>query len=245
MQIMRKKPEASDSFSFSELALAGAITKRAFQHVADAERPSLLPVGSGIKVLKRIAVIGAFINSGVPLFLAARISRIILNEFNQVDGEAPSGLSHLVLSVRNDEILKKRSTDNDYWYHLALYRNPAVYDGHRGLSQPSDAIIHIADRRLISISTPNFPQPSVVGWIEQWERGSNARVKYITDVIGAPDPEKLEEWQPKIDNLDREARSVQVNAVGRLRINASLAIRNALDRVQGHRHGEKPVMPPG
>ena len=244
---MPKKSDAGDSFSFAELALAGAMTKRAFQHVADAERPSLLPPGNGIKVLKRIAVIGAIMNSGVPLFLAARISRTILNEFNQPDGEAPSGLSGFVRAVvaakdRDIRPLTEAPSDgNDYWYHLTLYRNPAIYGAIRGMRQSSDFLLHISDRRTITYSTPNFSKPSLVGWVEEWERGTSASVKYATEVLGSPDPEKPEEWQEKVSRLNREALAAQVNAVGRLTVNVSLAIRSALDRVQDHRHGVAPL----
>src|SRR5262249_35711930 len=139
--MIRRPSDPGDTFSFAELAVAGGMTKRAFQHVADAERPSLLPVGSGVRVLKRTAVIGAFMDGGVPLLVAAQLARAILDEFNQNDGEAPSGLNGLVHDVANDPILRSSSRQNDYWYHLALYQNPAIY--RRGEKLKSDALINI------------------------------------------------------------------------------------------------------
>jgi hypothetical protein len=89
------------------------------------------------------------------------------------------------------------------------------------------------------MSTPILPQPSILGWMEESERGTNARIKYFTNVIGAPDTEKPQVWQREIDDFNREARTAQAKAVGRLTLNASLAIRNALDRAQDHRHGKR------
>jgi hypothetical protein len=75
-----------------------------------------------------------------------------------------------------------------------------------------------------------------VGWIEGWERGTEARLKHVSEVIPLS---KDDDW------VSAQALRLQItveqeilhNPVGKLGINVSLAVRRALDRLAEHRAG--------
>jgi len=107
-------------FGYSELALAGNMTRREFQHLADAD---LLPPGRGIGPFKRVATIGAFMAAGLPLIVAGRIANALLVEFDELDGEAPSGLKIAAeRRAANGEIDSIREP-NDFEYHALIVRS--------------------------------------------------------------------------------------------------------------------------
>jgi hypothetical protein len=235
---MGRPRKSDDSFSFSDLAVAGAMTKRAVQHVADA---GLLPPGGDIRALKRIATIGAFMSVGVPLFLASKLANIILYEFNQSDGEAPCGLNFMARHLPDTELKKLPPTESDYWYHAALFRCSDIYP--RGKCGVSDALVEIVDRRhlfmtqasklpVLNLATGNVEEASFIGWVEGWGRGSDdARVVYVTEQIGRMDDEENPRWRETATRVCAEAEAARSDAVGKLTVNVSLGIRNALDRL--------------
>jgi hypothetical protein len=232
----RKNP--GDVFSYSELALALNGTKRTFQHLAEASAASgkLIPAGRGTRALKRTAEIGALMTGGAPVLVAARIAEVVLLEFNQVDGEVPTGLNFLARKLPNYEMARLPVDINDYWYHQSLFRcGPEIYP--RGESMSSDAIIEIIDRRYLFLSGILRKPADFVGWIEGWERGAEARVIHVTEKVGLMDDEKNPHWRSTLDKLNARAQHANTNAVGKLAVNVSLAIRNALDRIAEHRLG--------
>src|SRR5689334_22258753 len=103
-------------FGYSELALAGNMSKREFQHLVDA---GLLPPGRGIGPFKRVATIGAFMAAGLPLIAAARITNALLVEFDEADGEAPSGLKIVAEQEAADE-LAALADPNDFECHRLI-----------------------------------------------------------------------------------------------------------------------------
>ena len=226
------------------------MTKRAFQHVVET---GLLPPGGGIRTLKRIAVIGGFAAAGVPLVCAAKIAAAILVEFNEADGEAPSGLRFLVRELSADEIsaLAAEDRDNDYWYHLDLlkHRKNLGQSGSGGATN-FDVLLEIVDREFVFMRprrglkifdsiAQNLQESQFVGWLEGWERGSDARLVHLYEKIevncsdnDGPDKRALD--------LIAEANEARTNAVGEITINVSLAIRRGLDRVAEHRAIRQP-----
>jgi len=219
--------DRGDTFSFSELALAGGIGKSAYQHLAGT---GLLPGGRGIEDFKRLATIGAFMASGLPLMTAAGMSKTIIEmRFNQSDCERLSGVSTLLHCSSNSAFGDFPSV-NDYWIHFGLHRQ-GIRTGQEKLR--SDALIEIVDRHYVFIrsellSTLNpvlmgQEEASLVGWLEEWGRGAEPRLIHIG--LG----------NVKYRQIYTEAQAARVNAVGTMTVNISLAIRRALDRLADHR----------
>lgn len=237
--------DRGDRFSFTELALAAGISSSAYQSLTSS--PGLLPGGRGIKDFKRLAAIGAFMASGVPLVMAAAIAKaIVQTEFNEADGEAPTGLRFLANKLTKEEITQLPIADetNDYWYHRGLYRQ-GIRLGKKALS--SDVLIEIVDRhfvffksaRLIQIINPisgETEEANLIGWLDEWKRGSEPQLVHVSSLVKCdpPDAESIERFRL----LNAEARAVRANAIGSLTVNISLGIRSALDRLAEHR--EKP-----
>jgi hypothetical protein len=198
----------------------------------------LLPGDRGIRDLKRICVIGAFVSAGAPLLVAGRLTEKLLWSFNQTDGEMPSGLSYMASKLPST--IRSRDPDrepNDYWYHRDLYRRSDFYRA--GEIGRSDAYVEIADREHVYLATksgltlldaldPSMPETNYEGWIEGWGRGTEPSFRSLAEFSEA-DREKSKE----------QAIFARKNAVGLLTINASLAIRNGLDRLADYR-AERP-----
>ena len=233
-------------FSFAELAVAGDMTRRAVQHVVET---GLLPSGGDIRTLKRMATIGGFAAAGVPLICAAKIAAAILVEFNESDGEAPSGLRFLVRELSDDEVsaLQEEADANDYWYHLALYKHHQKFGLSERLGKTRfDAFIEIIDREFVFMSTANNfsildsitqrPQEAqFIGWLEGWERASDARLVPLYEKIQIDDSGTADSPDNKAAELVNAALDARLNAVGSIKVNVSLAIRRALDRVAEYR----------
>jgi hypothetical protein len=141
----RARTESGDVFSFTELALAGGLSKSTYQFL---EKSQLLQGGRGIKDLKRVAVIGAFVSGGVSLMGAAWMAQTLVKaEFNLEDREAPSGIEELFFKEfpGGDAGLSYRQL-NDYWFHRKLYES-GQRPGEKTLR--SDAVIEIIERRYV------------------------------------------------------------------------------------------------
>jgi hypothetical protein len=141
----RARTESGDVFSFTELALAGGLSRSTYQFL---EKSQLLQGGRGIKDLKRVAVIGAFVSGGVSLMGAAWMAQTLVKaEFNLEDREAPSGIEELFFKEfpGGDAGLPYRQL-NDYWFHRKLYES-GQRPGEKTLR--SDAVIEIIERRYV------------------------------------------------------------------------------------------------
>jgi hypothetical protein len=232
----RRRKDQADLFSYATLAIASRMTKREIQHLLESGE-QLVPPGCRIRTLKRVAVIGAFKAAGLTLFTAARLAKVMLYEFNQNDGEAPSGLNWLAIELarQSPELLPRHAEEkNDYHYHLALSRSPQVY--RRGEALTSDAIIEIVDFCTVFMSSRQFPKPNLVGWIDGLGRGGDARVIYVAEILGNIDENPG--WLAQSEKLEAKALSERENALAKTIINVSLAIRTALDRVAEYREAE-------
>lgn len=233
-----------DEFSFSELAIVGDMSKRAIQHLADG---GLLPEGRGIAVLKRVAVIGGFVGGGVPLLAAGRIADAVLSEFNQEDGEVPSGLNDAskLRRLPAAELAEIPRDANDYWYHQALWKHSELYQP--GVVFGSDALIEIADKTHLFLRsasgigirnpwTENAEAAAYIGQLDGWERGSEAHVTLLIDVV----PLDLKRTGRDVSEVAQQWRA---SAVAMLTVNISLAVRRGLDRLALHREAGSQVAP--
>ena len=227
-----------DIFSFAQLAIGGQMTRREVQHLYEA---GLMPSGQNTRAFKRVAATGAFKSAAVPLLAAGRIVKVIVEEMNQYDGEAVSGLEGMAQG-REDVIAllpKEADKTTDFHWHLALNKT-GVYQ--RGRARKSDAIFEIVERRYLMQWSGYFPAPQLVGEIKEWERGSNAKIVNIVDNIeGLPGPLEpwseahSQSWNKQMGEQEAKARLARENAVARVTVNLSLAIRNAFDRLYKYR----------
>lgn len=242
----RRKRDPGPEFSFTDLAVGGALTKRAVQYLSDS---GLLPNDQGIRDLKRTAVIGGFVSAGVPLLIAGRLAKAILENFDQHDGEVPTGLNHLAAHLSADEIDTIPDESNDYWYHRALYRNPDIYP--RGKAIFGDALIEIVSMQFVFLwsktnngsASANLSQDEspFIGWIDGLERGEeNTRFVSIIEKLppmewGWGGHERYPEWRAAVNRFNTDAKQAREDAIGRTIVNVSLAVRTALDRIADYR----------
>lgn len=115
-----KTSEPARPTTYVEKAMAGRMSKSAFQHVARFD-PPLLPTGPDVRVVRRLGSIGGFVDGGVPLILSAQIAQALAREFD--DGEAPSGLKEIAEKEATAEELAALPADaNDFHYHQLIVR---------------------------------------------------------------------------------------------------------------------------
>jgi hypothetical protein len=243
LSMARPRKDPGEICSYAELAVAGGapLTKRDVQQIMEA-KGDLLNRSRNARAVKRVAVIGAIMLAGVPLISAAKLAEAVRHEFNQPDGEAPSGLNHWHLRLSSEAIDRWAEWgEGDYFKHLILVEDSSsTYE--RSSVLESDALLEIIDRHLVTISNVGFPKPELVGWLEWGERGTDVRIVHATERVTGPDPlglwseAEIEAWQRQMAVLQADAEAVRAKAVARVTINVSLAIRNAFDRLYDHRH---------
>jgi hypothetical protein len=219
----RRPKDPADAFSYTDLAIASALTKRGVRFMAEA---GLLPGDGGIRDLKRMCVIGAFVLAGADLFSAGRVAQKLRWAFNEVDGEIPSFLKDFERKVGRDAFPSDKPID-DYWRHRAALARPDIYTP--GTVFPHDIYFDIAEREHVFMRVDRFGKRlfQYQGRIEGWERGGDVSFVSLGE---APE----EEWP----ELKKAAEARFAKAVGVLSVNASLAIRNGLDRLAEYRAGK-------
>lgn len=206
--------------SLAELAVAGAMTKRQVQHLSDNE---LLPEPDGVRRINRVGVVGAFLSAGHSLLSAGRLAAAIADEANTYDGETPDNLTDVARMIHEDRsrALTGRISDPLFVYSVARTDRKFLIPGEplRG-----DVRIEIIGGEDVfwdwSTSALN-----VLGAVERRDYFAKvrriARGQDVEIIHAAEQPEKTED----------EIKKVLVNAVSVLRINCSLAIRNAYERL--------------
>jgi hypothetical protein len=218
------------NFSIADLAAAGGLPKANAQKVAEAGLLALAYGNIAAADLKRMAVVGAFTNAGVPLLMAGRIAEAL--EETEFANGFPSGKNGLDRDARRASV--EYPVDDELAFFAAIAPHPDIYWPHRPLA--NDARIEIVDGAhlfhlagLLSFSPVVATTPdgsaAYIGKIVGGRRGAPAKIKCFFD-FGASDPAIAPERLHKI--RDR--------ATSRLIINLSLAIRAGLWRV-GVRRG--------
>lgn len=242
--MIRRPRDTGKRFSLAELAIGAGMTKRAVQIVADEK---LIPEGSGVRALKRVAGIGGFVAAGVPLMVAARLVEAMRHEFAQDDGEIWSGFERLVNKLIDDDIRNFPLEANDYHSHQALRRRPNIYQPGRALK--SDALVEIVDRSLVFLGSnvgvkalTLDDEDAFLGWIEGWERGGAVRIIPVHERIELSKECGADERNAIWSRYARKAQQLRGDAVGKLTVNVSLGIRIAFDRIANYREASKPLL---
>jgi hypothetical protein len=251
-------PRAPVLFSAAELELGAGLPHRASEFL---KREGLMPrpereaVRGGrplwnAEALARLSVIGAIFSASPSLSLAGRLGNAVIAEFVSLRGRLPSNLQHYreIYQFLTNEDRNEKGDIVELFLHKRLRDHPEIYLPSK--ARDDDFRIFIVDRRYVfSGSTRNIPFASPFGngqmplsldfVIDGWGRGGGAdsiTIKGLEDVL--PDGWMNEGHEQDIAKAI-EARAIDAwrNSISIIGINASLAIRNAYDRIFDRRHG--------
>jgi hypothetical protein len=201
--------------------------------------------------LGHFALIGAIHLAGFELMVAARLAKAFAEEAEAIRGTLHSNLAAYLQAPHNPrpghrpwaDTGEDSNHDDDFWLHCRLRESPVDY--RRFVATRGDMLIDIADHEYVltefhgtgavkvfspvSGSLPASPEYRILG------RGSAARIVPITDEVASLDFEMDPASAARFKALEEDYISARENAVTRIRINVSLAIRNAFDRVRDDR----------
>lgn len=257
----RPSKSAGSQFTTREMAIAAELTTRNMGLLHDMRLAPASMEGGGGKgghrlygspALAHAALIGALHLAGFELLVAARLAEAFAEEMGLVYGKLHSNIATYLQAPHNPrpgyrpwtETGAEGDLGDDYWVHGQLIDSPVNY--RRGEALLGDMIIDIADQEFVLTEThrassvkvfspvlkggmPASPDYRIVG------RGTSARVVPITDEVDSldfsEDPVSAERYR----TLQQDYLFARENAVTRVRVNVSLAIRNAFDRVRADR----------
>jgi len=205
------------------------------------------------------ALIGAIHKSGAELLMSAKVAHLVIDEFVSPRGHLPSRLGDYLDRPLNptpgqfpwkseDRKIDLR-IDDDFWLHHLLKTRSTIYQP--GTAMEGDMVLEIVDRRYVftdfafserrklPVMTPwglrPSSEPEMSLEIDGWERGKDAVVRPLYDIIDFGGMMDNPAKQDAAKALEQEWLNARRNAVGLLRVNVSLAIRNAFDAVHEHR----------
>lgn len=256
----RPSKSSGSSFTSRELALAAGLTLRNFSLLHEqglAPPPSGAGGGKGghrtyaSPALAQAALIGALHLAGFELLVAARIAEAFAEEASHTHGRLFSNIATYLQAPHNPRPGYRPWTasptdelDDDFWVHSRLI--DSVVDYRRGVAMVGDMVIDIADHEYVltehhgasnvkifspvsSEGLPASPDYRIIG------RGSSARIVPITDEVDGLDFSIDPASAARYKALQKDYLAARENAVARVRINVSLAIRTAFDRVREDR----------
>ena len=266
----RPRSLTNDVFTSREIAIAAGLTPRNFALLVD-ERLAPPPVDHGIDgrsgsrlyrgdAMAQAALTGALQLAGFELLVAARLSAAFADEYGASHGRLPANLTAFWRSkvLNPDGRIPWGKTnsdipiDEDFWIHHLLRNRSSVY--RRGTAIPGDCVIEIADHTYVltrvhevainmsspvsSKTLPAAPFYRIIG------RGAAAQIVPIHMEVESMDFGIDPRSRAKMCSLEDEYMTGRVNAVTLVSVNLSLAIRNALDRLQDVRDARLPAYRP-
>ncbi len=251
------KPSGS-LFTSRELALAANLSPRNMALVHDeglAPTPAESGAGRGghrlynSVGLAHAALIGATHLAGFELLVAARLAFVVAEDESHNHGKLLSNLAAYLQRPYNPRPGYRPwgaalDIDDDFVIHGSLLAS--VIDYRRGVALTGDMIIDIADHEyvlteyagprqvkvfspVLKEGMPASPDYRIVG------RGSGASIIPIVDEVDTMDFTANPASAARYKAIQKDYLVARENAVARVRINVSLAIRNAFDRVRDDR----------
>ena len=251
------KPTGS-LFTTRELALAAGLTPRNMALLHDeglAPAPAEAGGGRGghrlysSPGLAHAALIGALNMAGFGLLVSGRLAQAIAEDEAHNHGKLLANLSTYLQRPHNPRPGywpwgADLDVDDDYAVHGGLLSSDIEY--RRGQALTGDMIIDIADHEyvlteyhgprplkifspVLKEGLPASPDYRIVG------RGSAASIVPIVDEIDSLDLSEDPVSAARYKAVQEDYLAARENAVARVRINVSLAIRNAFDRVRTDR----------
>jgi hypothetical protein len=253
-------------FTSRELALAAGLSARNFGLLAE-QGVAPMPADGGRgraghrsysgAALAQTALIGALHLAGFELLVSARLAAAFSKNFEESYGKLPSNLGIFLQPPLNPKPGftpwinnpggEHVDIEQDYWLHERLRNRSSIYQ--RNMAQDGDMIIEIADGMFVlthvrgseNVRTfspvtrcglPASPDYRIVG------RGSAAHIVPVHEEL-----ENLNYENPRTAEqlrcIEREYLDGRKHAVVVAKINVSLAIRNAFDRVQDDRANKR------
>jgi DNA-binding transcriptional MerR regulator len=195
--------------------------------------------------LAHAALIGALHLAGFELLVSARLAQALADDFGAMRGKLHSNMNsvaraHRALFSGHPEV----HTDDDFWLFGQLVDR--VVDYRPSHAAPGDVILEIADHhyvltasygpRALKVFSPVLkdgmaasPDYRIIG------RGASVRVVSIADEIDSMDFAVDPASAARYRSLQLEYLAARENAVTLVRVNVSLAIRNAFGRVHQDR----------
>jgi hypothetical protein len=253
---------AAEIFTSREVAVAADLSARNFALLSE---EGLAPTSlegaqgraghrsyDGVR-LAHAALIGALHLAGFELLVSARLATAFADNYHTNYGKLPSNLGvylqkplnptpgHYPWTDRGEE--DQVDLDHDFWLHDRLRNRSTIYQ--RGVAFRGDFIIDIADHAFVltehlgmekvkvfspvSGALPASPDYRIDG------RGTATRIIPIHQEVDSLDFSVNARAANRMRELEQQYLDARENAVSRVRINLSLAIRNAFDRLQDDR----------
>ena len=255
----RPSRPAGSVFTSRELALGADLTLRNFGLLHEQGLAPAAEASGGGKgghrtydspALAQTALIGALYLAGFELLVAARLAEAFSEDARLNHGRLFSNIQAYIQSPHNPRpgyrpwpASPTDRVDDDFWVHNRLI--DSVVDYRRGVAMVGDLIIDIADHEFVlteyhgaklkffsPVSDKNLdasPDYRITG------RGSSAQIVPITDDVDSLDFSADPASAARYKALQENYLAARENAVSRVRVNVSLAIRNAFDRVADNR----------
>ena len=235
----RRQDADRDRFSTTEVAAGSGLSPRNVMYLCS---EGLIPVTGGghgrgshrqldYEGLARVAVIAAFYDAGIEIFLASKLIHEIANQASlhnlaNLDSFLARPHSGIISMMSEDDL----DPENAFYLHETLRRRSNNYTPHKGMVY--DRLIEIFDRVYVFLnhleaennSGVLFPsnRPTALFKLEGWRRGSDR-----VEMDHAP--------AHLLGKLPSGWEVVRVNFKGMSRVNVSLAIRDALDAIAMNR----------
>jgi len=204
------------------------------------------------------ALVGGLYGGSVPLLASARLAAAIAEELGAAYGRLPSNIGVYLQAPFNptpsrypwpkgphDKLLSEDSS-YDFWVHHFLRTQTDIYKPGNALH--GDFFIEVVNREYVFTSfdcqgklkvySPFGIRSEVSAdyRIVGWQRGSDdVEVHHLIEELPASWVDSDPEAMAKGRALEDEFHAARDNAVSVLRVNVSLAIRNAFDAIHEHR----------
>jgi len=242
-------------FTTRELALAASLTPRnmALLHDKRLAPESTLSGSDGqgghrlydSPALAHAALIGALHLAGFELLVSARLAGDYAEEEGHIRGKLHSNLASYIQAPFNPRpgyrpFGPEVDLSDDYSVHCGLM--DSIIDYRPGVAIRGDMIIDIADHEFVltethDISIRVFSPVGTEGMVASPDyrivgRGSAATIVPVIDEVDTLDFEMDPASAARYKALQEDYLRARENAVARVRVNVSLAIRNAFDRIR-------------
>lgn len=208
--------------------------------------------------LAELAVAGALHRGGAELLMSARLSSLLLDQLCGPHNRLPSRLEAFLQPPANPDStmfpwgeapysIERHIDRGGFWLHYLLRSGTKIYEAR--VSGYSDIVIEVVDRRFafLGFAFPDGPgqskktsartwfDPEPCAEIEGWERGKDASVIAAHSVFYPDGVSREPGAVAAAKKIEASWAQAYRNAVGMLRVNVSLAIRNAFDAVYDRR----------
>ena len=253
-----------DRFTSKDLTLAAGLSPRNFGLLVEQDLAPPGEAGAGGQAghrvwdsrgLQHAALLGALHLAGLELLVAARLAAAVTKDMSLFYGRLPSNLRAFLQAPLNPRPghtpweggFSTAQSEDDYWLHHALRTASDIYRPHETVR--GDYLLEVADNQFVITrhhgSKVDFLSPA-----------SSAQLKVNPEfrIIGKGGEVRVVRIHEEVESLNFHADPVAAaaytkveteyvraydNAVTLLSVNASLAIRNAFDRVLDERSARR------